>query len=99
MACRKSKIPDCFIPSPRRRQRVIGPFAGFAGCSGSVGFGSKLSTSLLHPSEHVGKHVSGAGSWRAAGGSGGKLLGEGGNVAPQAVSSAASGSSIKAGTA
>ena len=50
------------VEAPRLLQRVIGPLARGAGCSGSVGLGSKLSTSRLHPSEHVGKHVSGAGS-------------------------------------
>lgn len=55
----------------------MGALAGGAGGSAGVGEGSKLSTSVFQPAEHVGEHQAGGWGWRAWGGSGGMAGGAG----------------------
>ncbi len=50
---------------------VAGALAGPAGGSALISLSRDCSTSLLQPSEHVGKQIAGGGGWRAACGSGG----------------------------
>ena len=56
--------------------------AGLARHPALISYGSKLSTSLVHPSEHVGEQIAGGAGWRAWGGSdgiGGAAITTGGN--------------------
>lgn len=41
------------------RQRPVGPNTGLSGDAGLVGEGSKLSSSVCNPDEHVGTHRAG----------------------------------------
>jgi hypothetical protein len=82
---------------------VVDSFAERSGNTSLGGDGSKLSSSLTNPAEHVGMQIGGGGGWRAAMGNGwmaggGTTGGVGGDTLAQPTQSISSSAGISAGS-
>ena len=69
---RVQKWRKCYLSLPVFLcQRIVSRDASSTRSAALICYRSKLSSSVLNPSEHVGEHIAGARGWRAWGGSAG----------------------------